>query len=115
MTSKPVLPLAAGIIRDARVRAGISKSELAERLGVVPSAISDWEAGKKDPSVSNLYRVIAACGLELRFNAVLPTEQDIIQAATDHAELASGNAWADAGEGKRLREKYGLRSARCAS
>ncbi len=115
MSRKPILPLAASVIYDARTRCGISKSGLAERLGVVPSAVSEWEAGKKDPSVSNLYRIVAACGFQLKLSAVLPTESDQVQNATDYAELATGNAWVHADEVKRLREKFGLRDARSAS
>ena len=113
--SKSILPLASAVIYSARQRAGISQAELAARLGVAPSAVSEWEAGKKDPTVSNLYRVVAACGLELRFNPVLPTKQDQLQSVTDYAELTSGNAWGSADEGKRLREKFGIKDARHAS
>ena len=108
MASKPILPVAANIIYEARIRCGINQSELADRLGVVPSAVSDWEAGKKDPSVSNLYRIVAACGQELRFHAVIPTEQDIQQAATDYRELANGNARISVKKVAGLVKKYNL-------
>ncbi len=116
MSRKPILPLAAHVIREARVRCGINQSELAERLGVAPSAVSDWESGAKDPSVSNLYRIVAACGLELRFNPVLPTQQDELQAETDYRELARGRSPDECvREAQLVREKFALGAARRAS
>jgi transcriptional regulator with XRE-family HTH domain len=106
--SKPVLPIAADTIKNARRRCGISQAELAKRLGVSQSAVSDWEFGKKDPSVSNLFRIVATCGLELRLNAILPTEQEKLQAKTDYYELASGNANLAAEQIRNLVAKYGL-------
>lgn len=108
--SKPILPVAAGLIHDARARAGISQSELARRLGTAPSAVSDWESGKKDPSVSNLWRIVAACGLDLRMHAAPVSRHEQHQRDTDHRELASGRAFAhDVGK---LAERFGIRSAR---
>lgn len=107
---KPVLPLAAGVVHDARTRAGISRAELARRLGIAPSAVSDWEAGKKDPSVSNLWRVVSACGLELRMRAAPLSRHEASQRETDRRELASGRAAAHDVTG--LAERYGVRNAR---
>ncbi len=107
---KPILPVAAGIVHDARTRAGISRAELARRLGVAPSAVSDWEAGKKDPSVSNLWRIVSACGFELRMRAAPVSRHEEIQRETDHRELASGRARTHDVSG--LAERYGVRSAR---
>jgi len=61
---------AAGILSDARLRAGISQRELAVRAGTSPSAIANYETGKKDPSLTTLERLIEACGMELRIEAV---------------------------------------------
>jgi transcriptional regulator with XRE-family HTH domain len=107
---KPILPVAAGIVHDARTRAGISRAELARRLGVAPSAVSDWEAGKKDPSVSNLWRIVSACGFELRMRAAPVSQHEETQRETDRWELASGRALAHDVRG--LAERFGVRSAR---
>jgi DNA-binding XRE family transcriptional regulator len=42
--------LADGRARDARVAAGIRQREIASALGVAPSTVSQWEAGKRVPS-----------------------------------------------------------------
>ncbi|MFW5652538.1 MAG: helix-turn-helix domain-containing protein [Planctomycetota bacterium] len=50
-------------LRQAREAAGLSQSEVAERLAVSQAAISRWESGRKSPSLSRvqqlaeLYRV----------------------------------------------------------
>lgn len=55
----------ADLIREARLRAGLSQSRLGRRLGVHPTAISRWERGLARPSLETLREVVRACGLEL--------------------------------------------------
>ncbi|NUM33394.1 MAG: helix-turn-helix transcriptional regulator [Candidatus Brocadiae bacterium] len=38
------------IIRVGRARKSLSQTDLAQKIGVVASAVSQWEAGKKIPS-----------------------------------------------------------------
>lgn len=42
-------------LRQARVNAGIERSEAAEELGVSPQAINQWESGKTKPGRDNLH------------------------------------------------------------
>jgi transcriptional regulator with XRE-family HTH domain len=44
-------------IREARVRRGISQTELAERVGVSQSAVSFWENGVEPPRFENLLKL----------------------------------------------------------
>lgn len=53
------------LIREARLRAGLSQRELAERTGTTQSAVARWEAGGTRPSVETLAEVVEACGFEL--------------------------------------------------
>ena len=55
---------------------GLTQLELAERAGVVRPLISQYETGKKDPSVSMLARLLDACGMELRMEASAVTDAD---------------------------------------
>jgi uncharacterized protein len=57
--------LAGGLVRQLRERADVSQMELAERSGVAQPAISDYERGRKEPSLSTLQRLAAAVDLEL--------------------------------------------------
>jgi transcriptional regulator with XRE-family HTH domain len=52
-------------IRDARRRAGLTQTELAERSGTSQATISAYEHGAKTPSPATLERVLAAAGQRL--------------------------------------------------
>jgi len=55
------------LLREARLRAGLTQAELAERAGTARSQISRYERGDVLPSLEVLRRLIRACGLELGF------------------------------------------------
>jgi transcriptional regulator with XRE-family HTH domain len=52
-------------LRAERLRAGISLRELARRLGLTPSAISQFETGKSRPSVGTLFEIVEQLGVSL--------------------------------------------------
>ena len=56
---------AGSMLREARVRARLSQSELGRRAGVAQSVISAYEAGARQPSVPTLARLIHSAGFEL--------------------------------------------------
>jgi transcriptional regulator with XRE-family HTH domain len=66
----------ASLIREARLRAGLTQRELAERLGTTQSSIARWEAGRARPSAEALGAIARACGLELRVSLVEPDPSD---------------------------------------
>jgi transcriptional regulator with XRE-family HTH domain len=66
----------AAIVREARLRAGLTQQELAERLATTQSAIARWEAGATRPSAEALASVVEACGLELRVSLVAADPQE---------------------------------------
>lgn len=59
------MELAAGLIREARRRAGLSQVELGRRAGVTQSVVSAYESGVRQPSVPTLARLVHATGFEL--------------------------------------------------
>ena len=56
----------AQVIREARLRAGLTQTELAERLGRDRAQVARWEIGRQEPSFENLRSVVEACGFVLR-------------------------------------------------
>lgn len=56
---------AAQIIREARLKAGLTQSQLAERLGRERAQVARWEIGGQEPSFENLVAVVEACGYAL--------------------------------------------------
>jgi transcriptional regulator with XRE-family HTH domain len=57
---------AAQIIREARLKAGLTQAELAERLGRERAQVARWEIGGQEPSFANLRAAVEACGFALR-------------------------------------------------
>src|ERR671937_1698675 len=55
----------ADLIREARLRAGLTQAELSDRTGTQRSVIARWEQGSVSPTFDNMLEVIEACGFEL--------------------------------------------------
>jgi len=55
----------ADILREARKKAGITQSELAQRIGADKAYISRVEHGRTVPTVSSFYRIVAALGMQV--------------------------------------------------
>ena len=53
------------LIKEARLRAGYTQAQLAERLGTAQSVVARWETRRTSPSFETVVRAIRACGLEL--------------------------------------------------
>jgi len=64
------------LIREARRRAGLTQSELAERAGTTQSSIARWETGRALPSIEKLQQLIRCCGFELTFAIVPHVEEE---------------------------------------
>ena len=60
----------ADLIREARLRAGLTQYELAERSGRDRSVIARWEQGTVAPSIESLIELLHACGFELPLELV---------------------------------------------
>lgn len=57
-------------IRMARLRAGITQNELADRIGVTRSAVANWEISTRPkPNVTNLAAIASATGVSLEWLA----------------------------------------------
>lgn len=54
------------LIREARLKAGLTQSELAERLRRDRAQVARWETEGQEPSFENLRAVIEACGFVLK-------------------------------------------------
>jgi hypothetical protein len=62
---RPETVKSAALIREARLRAGLSQELLAERTGKSRPQIARWEAGAVAPSLDTLLDVVRACGFDL--------------------------------------------------
>lgn len=51
------------LIKKARISAGMTQAELAERLGITPQAVSQYERGIKNPKLETVKRISEALGV----------------------------------------------------
>jgi transcriptional regulator with XRE-family HTH domain len=68
--------VAGGLLRMARMEAGISQRELARRAGVPQSMIAAYESGRREPTLPNLLRLLRAAGFELRLHLTPADDHD---------------------------------------
>lgn len=54
----------ADLIREARLRAGLTQAELAARMGKAASVIGRWEQGRSKPSFETVMEAVRAAGYE---------------------------------------------------
>ena len=63
------------LIRQARLTAGLSQAELAERLRMPRQQIVRWEGDTVEPGLSTLRRLLRGCGFDLSL-ALVPYTPD---------------------------------------
>ncbi len=73
----------AQIIREARLKAGLTQTELAARLGRDRAQIARWETGGQEPSFENLHAVVEACGFSLRVEIAEREETPVLDSELD--------------------------------
>ena len=56
----------------ARVNAGLTQNELAEKIGVTRASVISWEKGKSVPRKSALYMLADVCGIPIE-NISMPS------------------------------------------
>jgi transcriptional regulator with XRE-family HTH domain len=72
-----MLVRSADLIREARLRAGLTQYELAERTGRDRSVIARWEQGAVAPSAETLAELVRACGFDIPLELVPYDESNL--------------------------------------
>ena len=75
-------------MRQARLRAGLSQTQLSERSGKDRAQIARWERDVVTPSLETLREVLQACGFDLEMQLVLYQPPDARDDAQLRRELA---------------------------
>ena len=60
----------AALIREARLRAGFSQAQMADRSGKERTVIARWEQGAVAPSLDTLVDLVRACGFDIPLELV---------------------------------------------
>ncbi|WP_350352902.1 nucleotidyltransferase domain-containing protein [Microbacterium sp. A8/3-1] len=71
------------MIKTARERTGLTQSALANRSGIRQSVISEYESGRREPSVAALDRLLGAAGLTLTLAEAPETLRQVRLLAAD--------------------------------
>jgi transcriptional regulator with XRE-family HTH domain len=75
------------IVRIARQRAGLTQQQLADRSGHPRETIARWETGAREPSLTSLDALVAACDLDLVVH-LAPRDPSLGELVADQLELA---------------------------
>ena len=68
----------AGLVREARTRAGLSQRQLAKRARTTQSVVGRVEANLGNPSIETIARLLAAAGFELHAELRPRSPQDAL-------------------------------------
>ena len=74
------------LVKEARLRAGLTQRELAERLGTRQPVIARWESGAAEPGFATVERALRACGFDLDV-AIANRDDDHPRLIEDHLRL----------------------------
>jgi transcriptional regulator with XRE-family HTH domain len=70
--------VAGSLILSARLKAGLTQRQLADRLGVTQPVVAAYESGRRQPTVPTLMRIVSGAGFDLRL---------ILEPHEDHDEV----------------------------
>lgn len=69
--------ISGNLIREARLRAGMTQAELASRAGTAASAVSRWERDQAAPSLETVRALVRATGNELSLGIAPADDHDL--------------------------------------
>ena len=80
----PQLPSpSAALLQLARLKAGLTQRELAERAGVPDTMISAYERDQRQPTLATLLRLLHAAGFDLRLHLAAYDPHDEVLAGLE--------------------------------
>jgi transcriptional regulator with XRE-family HTH domain len=98
------------LIKEARLRAGLTQSELGVRLGKAQSVIARWERDDALPSLETVRDVVRACGLELTF-FMSKFDDSNVTIIDEHLRMTTAERFADLLARVRFHDRRGQHGA----
>jgi transcriptional regulator with XRE-family HTH domain len=86
---------ASALVQLARLKAGMSQRELADRAGVPTTMISAYERDKRQPTLETLLRLLRAAGFDLRMRLEAYDPHDDVLAALEETRTPRQRARRD--------------------
>ncbi|MFZ9676113.1 MAG: helix-turn-helix domain-containing protein [Ilumatobacteraceae bacterium] len=56
---------ASTLLKDLRLRSGLTQSEVAQRVGIPSTVVSAYERGRREPSFDVVHRLVGAMGFAI--------------------------------------------------
>src|ERR1035437_1937942 len=82
------------LIKEARLRADLTQTELGARLSKAHSVIARWERDDVSPSLETLRVVVRACGLDLTFS-LSKFDESNVTIIDQHLRMTPAERFAD--------------------
>ena len=82
------------LIKEARLRAGLTQAQLGEKIGKPQSMIARWERGDVVPSFETLRQVVRGCDLELSFQ-LARLDESSMTVIDEHLKMTPAQRLAD--------------------
>jgi len=60
--------VAGSLVLSARLKAGLTQRQLADRLGVTQPVVAAYESGRRQPTIPTLMRIVSGAGFDLRMS-----------------------------------------------
>lgn len=80
---------AAGLLQLARLQAGMSQQQLADRAGVDRTMISAYEHDRRQPTLPTLLKLLKAAGFDLRMHLEPYDDHDDVLEARERSRSAA--------------------------
>ena len=81
-------------LREARLRAKLTQSQLAEQIGVAKSTLTGYERGNSEPDMSKVQKIMSVLGVDANYlwqdemqDIGIPTEDDMKELSARLADL----------------------------
>lgn len=87
--------VAAALVQLARIKAGLSQRELAERASVPPTMVSAYERDRRQPSLETLRKLLRAAGFDLKMQLEAYDPHDDVLDALERNRSADDRAARD--------------------
>lgn len=75
--------VAGSLILTARLKAGLTQRDLADRLGVSQPTVAAYESGRRQPTLQTLMRILAGAGFDLELRLAPHDDHDEVLEALE--------------------------------
>ena len=88
--------VAGSLVRLARLKAGLTQRQLADRLGVTQPVVAAYESGRRQPTVPTLMRIVSAAGFDLRLRLAPHDDHDeVLESLERQRPREEQERWSD--------------------